>query len=51
MAGIEEFQVRWQLDEKAYAVMEPATFDSLRLSGLPMRELARDVHRVLVARQ
>ena len=51
MAGIEEFQVRWQLDEKAYAVMEPATFDSLRLSGLPMREIARDVHRVLVARR
>lgn len=51
MTGIEEFQVRWRLDEKAYAVMEPATFDSLRLSGLPMREIARDVHRVLVARQ
>ena len=47
--SIEEFLVRWPQDDRAYAVMEPATFDKLRARGMPMRELSRDVHRVLVA--
>ncbi len=51
IAGLEDFRVRWLQHGHAYAIMEPDTFDYFRAAGLPMRELARDVHRVVVARQ
>jgi hypothetical protein len=31
--------------------MEKSMFDDLKTRGLPMREIARDIHRVLVARR
>jgi len=45
------FVAQWQSLTDGYAVMEREMFDDLRSRGLPMRELARDVHRVLVARR
>jgi len=46
-----EFAERWRALPDAYAVMETSMFDELNRSGLPMREIARDVHRVLVRRR
>jgi hypothetical protein len=34
-----------------YAVMELSLFDELVRQGVPMRRVASDVHRVLVARR
>jgi 4-amino-4-deoxy-L-arabinose transferase-like glycosyltransferase len=46
----EEWQRRWLALPQGYALLAPATFDRLRAT-LPMREIARDPRRVLVARQ
>jgi hypothetical protein len=51
MPSIAQFVERWNLESKAYAVMEPLMFDDLKGQGVPMREVARDVQRVLVSRQ
>jgi 4-amino-4-deoxy-L-arabinose transferase-like glycosyltransferase len=48
---LEEFTARWSAASSAYAVMEKKTFGELAAQGLPMRELARDANRVLVARR
>jgi 4-amino-4-deoxy-L-arabinose transferase-like glycosyltransferase len=45
------FVAQWQSLTDGYAVMERDMFDDLKGRGLPMRELARDLHRVLVARR
>ena len=50
IAGIDEFLAVWSADRPAFAVMEWSMFDTLKDRGVPMRELARDLHRVLVAR-
>jgi len=47
---IEEFEKRWRGDPMAYAVMREETWRRLRADGLPMRELARDTRRVIVAK-
>jgi 4-amino-4-deoxy-L-arabinose transferase-like glycosyltransferase len=49
--GVADFAARWRALPDAYAVMEKTMFDDLKSRGLPMREVARDVHRVLVARR
>lgn len=49
--GVADFANRWRALPDAYAVMETTMFDDLKTRGLPMREVARDVHRVLVARR
>jgi hypothetical protein len=49
--GIAEFVDEWRRLPDGYAVMEKSMFDNLRGEGIPMREVARDVHRVLVARK
>jgi 4-amino-4-deoxy-L-arabinose transferase-like glycosyltransferase len=49
--SLAQFQERWRAASSAYAVMERKTFDELAASGLPMREIARDANRVLVARR
>jgi hypothetical protein len=36
---------------EGFAVMEKSMFDDLEGEGVPMREVARDVRRVLVARK
>ena len=49
--GLEEFLRRWSAEPSAYAVMEWDLFDQLQSRGVPMREVHRDLQRVLVARQ
>jgi len=51
MPLVAQFVERWNLESKAYAVMEPLMFDDLKGRGVPMREVARNVQRVLVSRQ
>lgn len=48
---LEEFTAHWRAASSAYAVMEKKTFGELAARGVPMRELARDANRVLVARR
>jgi 4-amino-4-deoxy-L-arabinose transferase-like glycosyltransferase len=48
---LEEFYPRWTAADEAFAVMEIELFERLKIRGLPMRELKRDLHRVLVARR
>jgi Aminoarabinose transferase C-terminal domain len=50
-ASVAQFVDNWHGASKAYAVMEKKMFDDLKRQGVPMRELARDANRVLVARQ
>ncbi|HTV98236.1 MAG TPA: glycosyltransferase family 39 protein [Steroidobacteraceae bacterium] len=47
---VEEFTRRWEAEPAAYAVMDKKTFELLSSRGVPMREIAHDVNRVLVAR-
>jgi 4-amino-4-deoxy-L-arabinose transferase-like glycosyltransferase len=51
LPSLEEFTARWSAASSAYAVMEKKTFRELATQGVPMRELARDANRVLVARR
>jgi hypothetical protein len=46
-----QFTERWQGSGLAYAIMDRGTFQTLGASGVPMRELAHNVRRVLVARR
>jgi 4-amino-4-deoxy-L-arabinose transferase-like glycosyltransferase len=48
---VSSFVAQWQTLSDGYAVMERDMFDDLKSRGVPMRELARDLHRVLVARR
>jgi hypothetical protein len=41
----------WSAPGQAYAIMEPGLFDELKSAGVPMREVHRDLQRVLVSRQ
>ncbi len=47
---LQEFEQRWKTGGEAYAVMTPATYARLAREGLPMRLLAQDAARVVVAR-
>jgi hypothetical protein len=47
---IAEFEKRWRGDPMAYAVMSDETWRRLEADRLPMRVLARDVRRVIVAK-
>jgi hypothetical protein len=51
IASIAEFVDRWTAEPIAYAVMEEMMFEGLKSRGVPMREVARDLRRVLVARR
>ncbi len=51
LPSLAEFEARWKEAPSAYAVMEKKTFAKLDAQGVPMRELARDANRVLVARR
>lgn len=51
IGSLDEFKVRWRQLDRGYAVMEPETLNVLRLQDLPMRIVASDAQRVLVARQ
>ena len=48
---LEAFRTEWLAVPQAYALMGPDTFELLSQQHLPMREIARDPRRVIVARQ
>jgi hypothetical protein len=48
---IDRFVARWSGEPDAYAVMERKTFAMLAARGVPMREIAHDINRVLVSRR
>jgi 4-amino-4-deoxy-L-arabinose transferase-like glycosyltransferase len=50
IADVAEFLGRWSSPTQAFAVMEKSMFDDLRNRGVPMRLVAENVNRVLVAR-
>jgi hypothetical protein len=49
--SVAEFVDEWRRLPEGFAVMEKSVFDDLQGEGVPMREVARDVRRVLVSRQ
>jgi 4-amino-4-deoxy-L-arabinose transferase-like glycosyltransferase len=51
ISSVAEFVDEWRRLPDGYAVMEKSMFDNLEGEGVPMREIARDVRRVLVARR
>jgi 4-amino-4-deoxy-L-arabinose transferase-like glycosyltransferase len=50
IADVAEFLRRWSSQSRALAVMEKNMFDDLQARGVPMRLIAQDVNRVLVAK-
>jgi 4-amino-4-deoxy-L-arabinose transferase-like glycosyltransferase len=51
IADVAEFLRRWSSPTQAFAVMEKNMFDDLKGRGVPMRLVAENAKRVLVARQ
>jgi hypothetical protein len=51
IADVAEFLRRWSSPTPAFAVMEKTMFDDFKSRGVPMRLVAQNVNRVLVARQ
>jgi 4-amino-4-deoxy-L-arabinose transferase-like glycosyltransferase len=47
---VEEFEQRWRADRRALAIMQPDRYRELAAAGLPMRLVARDTRRVIVAK-
>jgi 4-amino-4-deoxy-L-arabinose transferase-like glycosyltransferase len=50
VASLPEFERRWRSASEAYAAMQPEQYAAFRAAGLPMRVLALDARRVIVAR-
>jgi 4-amino-4-deoxy-L-arabinose transferase-like glycosyltransferase len=50
LGGVDDFLRLWLTQSRAFAIMEISMFGELKSRGIPMREMRRDVHRVLVAR-
>jgi 4-amino-4-deoxy-L-arabinose transferase-like glycosyltransferase len=51
IADLAEFLRRWSAPTRAFAVMDKKMFDDFNNRGVPMRLVARNAERVLVARQ
>ncbi len=51
IADVEQFVRLWPSHAQAFAVMENRMFDDLKSRGLPMRIVARNADRIVVARQ
>jgi hypothetical protein len=51
IADVAEFLRRWSAHTRAFAVMEKSMFEDFKGRGVPMRLVAQDVSRVLVARR
>jgi hypothetical protein len=51
ITDVAEFLRRWSSPAQAFAVMEKSMFDDLKNRGVPMRLVAHNLNRVLVARQ
>jgi 4-amino-4-deoxy-L-arabinose transferase-like glycosyltransferase len=47
---VEEFMQRWRADSRALAIMQPDRYRELAAAGLPMRLVAQDTRRVIVAK-
>jgi aminoarabinose transferase-like protein len=47
----EQWAAEWRALAQGYAIMAPDTYRMLVAEGIPMRELAADVRRVVVSRQ
>jgi 4-amino-4-deoxy-L-arabinose transferase-like glycosyltransferase len=47
---VEEFMRRWRADARALAIMQPDRYRELTAAGLPMRLIAQDTRRVIVAK-
>ena len=45
------FEKTWNADREALALMSPDAYDMFRAKGLPMRLVARDTRRIIVARR
>lgn len=45
---VAQFEVRWQADADAFAVMAPDTLKELESHGLPMQVVARDARQVII---
>jgi 4-amino-4-deoxy-L-arabinose transferase-like glycosyltransferase len=50
IAKLADWEARWRALPQAYALMTPDTFDKMARMGVPLRVVARDPRRVLVAR-
>jgi len=51
IARVADWVPRWQALSQGYALMSPDTYDALKAAGVPMRVVATDARRVLVARR
>lgn len=51
IAHVADWEACWRALPQGYALMSPATRDALAAAGLPMRVIAADARRVLVARR
>ena len=51
IASARDWEARWESAPQAYALMAPDTFDRIAAAGVPLRVVARDSRRVLVARR
>jgi len=51
LVNVSDFVGEWQNVAAGFAVMEISMFNELKGRDVPMREVARDVHRVVVARR
>jgi hypothetical protein len=51
IASIDLFEKTWNAGGEALALMPPNTYETLRAKGLPMRLVARDTRRIIVARR
>ena len=51
IATVRAWETRWRELPQAYALMAPETFDRLKAADVPLRVVARDTRRVLVARR
>jgi 4-amino-4-deoxy-L-arabinose transferase-like glycosyltransferase len=47
----EQFEKTWNAQSEALALMSPDAYDMFRAKGLPMRLVARDTRRIIVARR
>jgi 4-amino-4-deoxy-L-arabinose transferase-like glycosyltransferase len=51
IADLAQFETTWNAEREALALMSPGTYEAFRAKGLPMRLVARDTRRVVVARR
>jgi hypothetical protein len=50
ISDIPTFKSRWMADSEAFAIASPDSIKVLISNGFPMREVARDPQRIIVAK-